>query len=471
MEDKEKCLVGGKEVSRREFLKIAGIAGATIGVGAGLGGLVAACGGDEPTVTTAGPGTTVSAVELGRELKIGFVTPLTGPLALFGVPDQYCVERTQEAIGEGLICADGKKHPVSIKTMDSTSDSNRAGQVAGDLINNDKCDLIVAASTPDTVCPVADAAEAYETPCITNDCPWQSYIATRSKGDLTKVFKWTYHTFWGLEDVQANFLDMWSQVPNNNKVGAMFPQDADGNAWMPGWAPVWGPAGLTATIPQQFQPGSQDFTAQLAQFKADGCEIGMGVFPPPDFTNFWKAASQQNWKPKLGTYAKALLFPGAIEALEGLGDGLTTEVWWMPTHPFKSAFLGGETCQQFADKFTASKNMQWTQPLLHFIVFEMAADTFKRATDLEDKESILAAVKTTKLETIGGLIDFTAPVEPVGPPWKVGPRHIVENVFKTPQVGGQWRKGMTYPYELTVCSNAGCPDSGIPTQDKVKPLA
>ena len=53
---------------------------------------------------------------MGRELKIGFVTPLTGPLALFGVPDQYCVERAQEAIGDGIVCGDGKKHPVTIKT-------------------------------------------------------------------------------------------------------------------------------------------------------------------------------------------------------------------------------------------------------------------------------------------------------------------------------------------------------------------
>ena len=45
-------------LSRREFLKVAGIAGATIGVAGGLGGLVAACGGTEETTTTAGPTTT-----------------------------------------------------------------------------------------------------------------------------------------------------------------------------------------------------------------------------------------------------------------------------------------------------------------------------------------------------------------------------------------------------------------------------
>ena len=50
-----------KPVSRRDFLKIAGIAGATIGMGAGLGGVLAACGGDEETTTTAAGETTTTA--------------------------------------------------------------------------------------------------------------------------------------------------------------------------------------------------------------------------------------------------------------------------------------------------------------------------------------------------------------------------------------------------------------------------
>jgi hypothetical protein len=48
-----------KNVSRREFLKIAGIAGATIGLGTGLGGFVAGCG-KGSTDDTAGVTTTVS---------------------------------------------------------------------------------------------------------------------------------------------------------------------------------------------------------------------------------------------------------------------------------------------------------------------------------------------------------------------------------------------------------------------------
>ena len=47
-----KHMTGGRPYTRREFLKLAGFAGACIGVGAGLGGLLAACGGAKTAVTT-----------------------------------------------------------------------------------------------------------------------------------------------------------------------------------------------------------------------------------------------------------------------------------------------------------------------------------------------------------------------------------------------------------------------------------
>ena len=484
MSDKEEKGLIEKSVSRREFLKVAGIAGAAVGMGAGLGGVLAACGGDEETTTTAGEATTTTAgettttagestttvssgAEMGREIKIGFVTPLTGALASFGVPDKYCVERAVEAIGDGVVGGDGMKHPVTIITQDSQSDSNRAAQVTGDLINNDKCDLIVAASTPDTVAPVADQAEANSTPCITNDCPWQSYVATRSGGDITAEFTWTYHTFWGLEDVQANFLDMWSQVPNNKVVGAMFPNDADGNAWLPGG----NRSGQTLDIRQSF-PASSRTSPRTSRLRSrssrtQAARSAWACSCRRTSPTSGSSAAQQGWNPKLGTYAKALLFPQSIEALGDIGIGLTTEVWWTPTHPFTSSLLG-ETCQEFADEFTASTDQQWTQPLLHFIVFEMAIDTIQRATDVDDKEAILTAITTTKLDTIGGPIDFNEAIVGPVPPFKVGPCRIHKNVYKTPLVGGQWRKGTDWPYDLTIVSNAAA--QIIPVEDSVQSL-
>ena len=120
--------LSAKSVSRREFLKIAGIAGAAVGAGAGLGGLLAACG-EETTATTAGATTTAGAATTapagatttvsagagaGREIKVGFVDSITGPIAAFGIPGNWCVERWREAVADGLVCGDGKNHPVTI---------------------------------------------------------------------------------------------------------------------------------------------------------------------------------------------------------------------------------------------------------------------------------------------------------------------------------------------------------------------
>jgi branched-chain amino acid transport system substrate-binding protein len=481
--------------SRREFLKIAGVAGATVGVAGGLGGLLAACGGTEEssttttaaattttgagsstTASTAGSSTTVTTgAQAGREVKIGFVAPLTGSLASFGVPDSYCTDRATKAFGDAWPCGDGQSHKITILLRDSQSDSNRAAQVTGDLINNDKCDMIVAASTPDTTAPVSAQAEALATPCLTCDTPWESWVGAAGKGDLNAQFKWIYHVFWGAEDVAATMLDAWPKVPNNKVIATMFPNDADGNALKPLYTPLFKNAGYTVVDGGAFQDGTEDYTTQIASFKKAGAEIGTGIFIPPDFTNFWKQAAQQGWKPPIATYTKALLFPQSVEALGAIANQLTTEVWWSPMHPFKSAFIN-QTCQEFAADFEATEKQQWTQPLLHFLLFDWASDVLKRTTSVDDKNAIVTAVLGTNLETIAGTVDFTGQVVPKTSDggFQLGPCRIAYNVYKSPLVLGQWRASTKYPldnpgkgFDLVLVDNVTDPQ--VPVTDTIQP--
>lgn len=153
-------------LTRRDFLKTAGITGLALGATGGLGGVLAACGDDDGGDAGGGEGQ-------GRPIKVGFVAPLTGPLAAFGETDQWLVTKWGEAVKDGVECGDGQVHPIEIIIKDSQSDSNRAATVAGDLVTNDGIDVMMVASTPDTVSPVADQAEALQVPCVSNDCPWQ----------------------------------------------------------------------------------------------------------------------------------------------------------------------------------------------------------------------------------------------------------------------------------------------------------
>eukprot|EP01036_Dinobryon_divergens_P061370 gene61370-81805_t len=236
------------------------------------------------------------------------------------------------------IAVGGRKYAVQIVLKDSQSNPNRAGEVANDLILKDKVALVLTAGTPETANPVSDACELNEVPCVSSVVPWQPWFFGR-KGDPAKGFNWTYHLFWGLEDVIANFTNGWKTVVTNKKVGGLFPNDADGNAWGDpnvGLKPGLAQAGYDLLDPGRYQNLSDDFTAQVNAFKDGGCDIITGVVIPPDFTTFWNQAKQQGFTPKALTVAKAILFPQSVEALGPAGHNLSSEVWWSAQHPFKS---------------------------------------------------------------------------------------------------------------------------------------
>lgn len=385
-------------------------------------------------------------------VKIGYVSPQTGPLAPFGEADKWVIEQMNVAFKDGIVIA-GKKHAVQIILKDSQSNPNRAGEVANDLILKDKVDLILTAGTPETANPVSDVAELNEIPCISSVVPWQPWFFGR-QGNPKTGFDWTYHMFWGLEDVIQTYTNGWKSIQTNKKVGGLFPNDGDGNAWGDkdlGFPKPLAQMGYTLTDPGRFQNGTQDFSAQIAAFKRDGVEIVTGVVIPPDAKTFLTQARQQGFKPKVITLGKALLFPGAIEALGHLGEGLTTEVWWSPSHPFKSS-LTQQSAKALADAYEGSTKMQWTQPIgFAHALFEVASDALKRSKSLKAKD-VRDAVAATKLSTVVGDVAW-------------GGQGPFKNVSKTPLVLGQWGKGKKFKYELTIVNNEATPK--IPVGNKL----
>jgi branched-chain amino acid transport system substrate-binding protein len=217
--------------------------------------------------------------------------------------------------------------------------SNRASDAASELINNDAVDLVLAASTPDTTIPVADQCELNGVPCVTTDTPWQPYFFGR-KGDPAKGFDWTYHYFWGLEDIIGVYTSMWSQIPSAKTVGSLWPNDPDGNAWSDpkrGFPPVLAAKNFSLSDLGRFPLPADNFSPFISAFKKNDVDIVTGVIPPPDFAKFWNQAGQQSLQPKIVTVAKATEFHAAIEAFGDRADGLSVEVWWSPVYPFSSS--------------------------------------------------------------------------------------------------------------------------------------
>ena len=118
-------------------------------------------------------------------------------------------------------------------------------------------------------------------------------------------------------------------------------------------------------------------------------------------------------------------------------------------HPFKSG-LTGETTLQFCDAYTAATGKQWTQPIgFKHANLEVAIDVLKRAKKLEPAAICEAIVETNYQSLVG----------PVA--WKGGPNNPVRNACSTPLVGGQWKKGKKFKYDLHVVYNQPAPNIAL----------
>jgi len=392
-------------------------------------------------------------------LKIGFISPRTGPLASFGECDPFILETARKTLDKGVTIA-GKHYAVDVLDRDSQSDPARAGQLANELITRDGIDFMLVTSTPEVVNPVSDACEAAGMPCLATVMPWEAwYFGRGAKPGAPSPYKWTYLFSFGVKAFFDCYVSQWKLVPNNKKVAALLPNDADGNAIREHLIPDLKKAGYDVIDPGGFEDGTTDFSSQIARFKSEGCEV-LFTFPiPPDFATFWRQAAQQglNKQLKICQLAKTGLFPGTIEPLGSLGDRLSSGCYWHRDFPYPSAF-NGMSSRALADSYEHATGRQWNQQLgASLSLFDVGFEALKKSGNPKSKAAVAKAIGEVNMTSIVGKVDFTH-----------GP---VSNVATTLIIGDQWVKskpGSKYPFDLVITEHAG--DAHIPVSAKLLPL-
>ena len=399
------------------------------------------------------------AIAADATIKVGFVSPLTGPLASFGESDPFILKLTREALTKGVQIG-GKTYGVEIIDRDTQSDPVRSGQLAKELIERDKVDLMLSVSTPEVINPVADACEAAGVPSLSTVMPWEAfYFGRGAKPGQPSPFKWSFLFSFGVEDFLKCYVSQWSgPVKTNKKVAALLPNDADGNAIRAHLMPALAKAGFTIVDPGGYEDGTTDFSAQIAKFKSEGCEI-LNTFPlPPDFATFWRQAAQQGLTKqfKIAQIAKTGLFPSSVEALGSLGPGLASACYWHRNFPYKST-LTGMSSPAIADSYEKATGKQWTQQLgATQSLFDAGVAALKASGAPTDKATLAKAISTLKTDTSVGPIDFTK-----------GP---VPNCFNTIIIGTQWVKakpGSKFKLDYVITENAN--DRNVPVGAQLQP--
>lgn len=433
----------GRTVNRRGLFRTAGLLGAGLTVASPL---LSGC------AASSGPAGGTGS----KALKIGFVSPRTGPAAGFGEPDGYVLDLARKAFASGLTIG-GTSYSVEIVDKDGQSNPQRSSQVANDLITGDGVDLMLTTSTPETVNPVSDACEAAGVPCISTVVPWEAwYLGRGAKPTDAKAYKYTYHFCFGVQQFANAYTTMWPQVTTNKQTGVMWPNDSDGNAIRAALGPMLTAKGYKIVDPGAYTDGTNDYSSQIAQFKSADAQI-FNTFPiPSDFATFWQQAAQQGYKPLIAQAAKTGLFPSQVEALGNLGVGLAGGAYWTPTYPYTSS-LTNISSADLATGYQQASGKQWTQQLgATLALFDAAAGALKAAADPTSKDAVAEAIGKLDVQTsVGRLV------------WGRGPNG---NVVATPIIGGQWVRstGGKYPLEFVLCENSS--DPNVPVAASLKPF-
>ncbi len=409
-----------RRVDRRTMLK---------GIGAGALAVGAAQAAAEVGFTKPAFGVTST-----QTIKIGYVSPKTGAFADFSISDSFVLKkvRSSSAYAKGIKVG-GKHYGIEIIPVDTQSDPNRAAQLAQQLIQQQKVDMILTTSTPETTNPVAGAAQQFQAPCLATVVPWESWYAGLggNPGAPTKNFTYNAMFFFGMKEFAGTFLPMWKRVENEthaSKVfGGMFPNDADGNAFRAGFPPFAEAAGYKFIDGGAYTDGTTDYSSMIEQFKANGCEFFVNCPIPPDFNTFWKQAEQAAFKPRLATVAKVMLFPSDAKALGSLSNNIATDAWWTPYPKYHSS-LTGEVASSLASEFEQQTGNEWVDSLgSSYSLFEVAIEALKASDDPHDHAQVANALQHVNYSGISGPLDFAAGpapgvgiVKPVGVQWKPG---------------------------------------------------
>ena len=119
------------------------------------------------------------------------------------------------------------------------------------------------------------------------------------------------------------------------------------------------------------------------------------------------------------------------------------------------------TNAEVADRYEKDFEQPWDQFITGYMRNGWVLDVLGRTKDLDSKESIVEAIKTTNIELITGPLDLTQPVDPAA-------LHITPGIWKQPISLGQLQKGEKWPVEGPMVAAVDAP--GVTDADLVAPF-
>ncbi|MFH0915937.1 MAG: ABC transporter substrate-binding protein [bacterium] len=339
--NEEEGLIASKAVSRREFLKYAGVAGAVVGLGGGLGGLIAACGGE--TTTTAGPTTTAggtattaagatTTVASGPEppavdkIVIGAARPISGVNAIFeeahfGPAYKLWV---QDVNAEGGITVAGKPLPIEMKVYDDQSDLDQSMRLMAKLMEEDKVDFIFAPCSTAFLFAAAGVANAHEYILMSSEGGATTLETEMAKGALPWYFQVLNY---------SNHYQMPVMAEIMGELGAKtcsigYIDDLHGIEYQAQAQVFFSGAGIDILSNTPIPPGIKDVSSIVKKWQDENADLVCSFQYPPENILTISTMMQLNHNPKAFLGGPGCSTQAIFDIWQGAADQIMFEGAW-----------------------------------------------------------------------------------------------------------------------------------------------
>ncbi len=331
-----------KVLSRREFLKFAGIAGAVVTVGGGMGGILAACGSGTTTTTTAATTATTAGVTTTaattatttaattattgaaaptETLQVGAILSLTDWYSVVDAADKVDLEYVAQMINDdGGIKAGGKAYKVELVIEDGKSSLDGNTAAATKLVLDNKLKFVVG---PGAFFNLATTPIFEQNKVL--------HVANYNGLNPAEMNKDTPFAFLGLDPItqQSASLKSVKQYYPEAKTVCLATEDATYPAFEAGFKDLVTRTGYTLSgDPVLFATNAEDYNPVASKIMAQNPDaVWMAVGIDPSFFGIAKGLRTLGYKGAIAFPVDAPSVVGALgEAATGIVGILSKQV-------------------------------------------------------------------------------------------------------------------------------------------------
>jgi branched-chain amino acid transport system substrate-binding protein len=321
----------------------------------------------EPTATPK-PASTTEAVATsaptevpeGVVYKIGFNSSASGPYASLGSPEAKTAEMIQKQINDagGIVGPDGVRHAVEFIIYDDETVADKAVSNVSRLILEDEVVVVVSTTGSGQSIAHISVCEENETACIS----MASAKPITVNPDTGETYRWMFktpQTNGHAGEWQAAYLS----AIDVSKACILYTDDGYGKDCLANFKAAAETAGLQVVYEGAYAASDTEFSAQIAQVQASGCEaVEIGSTPPvaslatvavrtamPDIPiTLGHGVCNQAFIDTAGAAANGTMFPcGKITVIDQVSDDDPQKPVLQQYIDDYTAFTGGEPISTF----------------------------------------------------------------------------------------------------------------------------